>query len=80
MVSKYEIHWKRVKAGKYVMLPNGNYEIIGSGKTWHVYWYNLWDGRREQIAGCTSYAEAKRYAERHKEIMLDKAIKGFGRR
>ena len=80
MVSKYDVRWKRVKAGRYVMLPSGNYRIQNVGNGWMVYYYNLMTGKEEPILGCSTYAEAKVYAEKHKDALIDKAIKGFGRR
>lgn len=80
MVSKYDIHWARVKQGHYVMAPNNNYEVRKNKDGWTVLWHDLMYGRKRILAQrIPTYAEAKRIAERDKQMKLDYAIRRLGR-
>ena len=78
MVSKYDLHWNRVKPGLY-RLSNGNYDVIKKGTEWNVYWYDLWNGKKTLIHVAGTCADGKSYAIRHHDKMQKDAIKRLGR-
>lgn len=79
MPSKYDLHWIRIKAGKY-RLSNGNFDVFKEGSVWNVYYYDLWHGRRMLIHTADSCSEGKSYAMRYHNKMQEDAIKRLGRK
>lgn len=78
MVSKYDLHWNRVKPGLY-RLSNGNYEVIKKGTEWNVYWYDLWNGKKTLIHVADTCSEGKSYAIKFNDRKREEAIRRLGR-
>ena len=79
MVSKYDLHWIRIKSGHY-RLSNGNYDVIKKGDKWEAYWYDGWNGKKVLIHIATTCADCKSYALKYHDKKQKEAIKKLGRK
>ncbi len=76
MVSKYDIHWVRIKPGHYMMMPNRNYEIFKRRDGWMIQWFDLWNGRKVIVAkGIPTYSEVKKVCEMYNNTRVNAVMK-----
>ena len=81
MVSKYDVHWVRVKAGHYRMMPNSTYDIFKRSDGWEVIYNNLWTNTKDIVGrGLPTYSAAKKVAMKDKNDKLEEGIRVLGRR
>lgn len=81
MVSKYDLQWKRVKSGHYILAPNGNYEIIKRKDGWEILYFDLMYGKKVVVADrLATYSDAKKRCMRIIDKRLDDALSKLGKR
>lgn len=81
MVSKYDLQWKRVRSGHYILSPNGNYEIIKRKDGWEILYFDLMRGRKViEAQRIPTYAKAKDVCMRILNKRMDDAMSKLGRR
>lgn len=80
MVSKYDLQWKRVRSGHYILSPNGNYEIIKRMNGWEILYFDLMYGKEVVVAdGISTYSDAKKKCMRIIDRKMNDALSKLGR-